>query len=252
MTPTPPSSTAALWARFRFSVVGSLLSSPPATGAQDRHPLPGREDLVSSRHRTRRPVLGRHHRAVVLHGAGASTTTPSPSSAAPCARTAARSPWPRPSPSGSVSSTASTRTGATNCTTTTSPLGEGRSRARAAPLLCHGPTLHAGSRLDAAGPRPQPRQAPAKHRRNPTPNPRDPQLRSPVRRRHSGISTSTTARSRCSPTPAASGCARSRWASSTTTRDSAATSSGTSPRPPRTWSTDSPRRSRNAGCPVLS
>jgi putative transposase len=33
MTPTNPSSTGALWARFRFSVVGSLLSSPPARGA---------------------------------------------------------------------------------------------------------------------------------------------------------------------------------------------------------------------------
>ena len=30
MIPTTPSSTGALWARFRFSVVGSLLSSPPA------------------------------------------------------------------------------------------------------------------------------------------------------------------------------------------------------------------------------
>jgi putative transposase len=33
MTQTNPSSTSALWARFRFSVVGSLLSSPPARGA---------------------------------------------------------------------------------------------------------------------------------------------------------------------------------------------------------------------------
>src|SRR5438445_13649331 len=33
MTQTSPSSTGALWARFRFSVVGSLLSSPPARGA---------------------------------------------------------------------------------------------------------------------------------------------------------------------------------------------------------------------------
>jgi putative transposase len=33
MTPTAVSSTAALWARFRFSVVGVLLSSPPARGA---------------------------------------------------------------------------------------------------------------------------------------------------------------------------------------------------------------------------
>jgi putative transposase len=33
MTPTPPNSTGARWARFRFSVVGSLLSCPPAPGA---------------------------------------------------------------------------------------------------------------------------------------------------------------------------------------------------------------------------
>ena len=69
MTQTPPRSTSALWARFRFSVVGSLLSSPPARGAQDGHPRPCREDLESSRERMRSPVLGRHHRAVVLHGA---------------------------------------------------------------------------------------------------------------------------------------------------------------------------------------
>jgi putative transposase len=33
MSQTHPSSTSALWARFRFSVVGSLLSSPPVRGA---------------------------------------------------------------------------------------------------------------------------------------------------------------------------------------------------------------------------
>jgi putative transposase len=33
MTQTLPSSTGALWARFRFAVVGALLSSPPARGA---------------------------------------------------------------------------------------------------------------------------------------------------------------------------------------------------------------------------
>jgi len=33
MIPTTPNSTGAQWARFRFSVVGSLLSSPPARGA---------------------------------------------------------------------------------------------------------------------------------------------------------------------------------------------------------------------------
>ncbi len=54
MTQHPHPSTAALWARFRFSVVGSLLSSPPARGelrAAIRslsakgwtHPVTGRE-----------------------------------------------------------------------------------------------------------------------------------------------------------------------------------------------------------------
>ncbi len=54
MTQTHPSSTGALWARFRFSVVGSLLSSPPAPGALQTairslaertwsHPVTGRD-----------------------------------------------------------------------------------------------------------------------------------------------------------------------------------------------------------------
>src|SRR5882724_9732149 len=54
MTRTPPRSTAALWARFRFSVVGSLLSSHPARGARKTaihglaaktwtHPITGRD-----------------------------------------------------------------------------------------------------------------------------------------------------------------------------------------------------------------
>jgi hypothetical protein len=54
MTHTCPESTGALWARFRFSVIGSLLSSPPARGAIQReirslaektwsHPTTGRD-----------------------------------------------------------------------------------------------------------------------------------------------------------------------------------------------------------------
>jgi putative transposase len=54
MTQTPKSSTSVLWARFRFSVVGPLLSSPPARGALKttirslaektwRHPVTGRD-----------------------------------------------------------------------------------------------------------------------------------------------------------------------------------------------------------------
>jgi putative transposase len=54
MIPTTPNSTGALWARFRFSVVGSLLSSPPARGTLQpavrsladktwSHPVTGRD-----------------------------------------------------------------------------------------------------------------------------------------------------------------------------------------------------------------
>src|SRR5262245_43002726 len=59
MTPSHPSSTAAAWARFRFSVVGSLLSSPPAHGALKTaigdlaektwsHPVTGRDVQFSA------------------------------------------------------------------------------------------------------------------------------------------------------------------------------------------------------------
>jgi putative transposase len=59
MTQEKPSSTGALWARFRFSVVGSLLSSPPARGALKTairslaaktwsHPVTGRDVRFSA------------------------------------------------------------------------------------------------------------------------------------------------------------------------------------------------------------
>lgn len=59
MTRTELSSTTALWARFRFSVVGALLSSPPARGALRQaigslaektwsHPITGREVRLSA------------------------------------------------------------------------------------------------------------------------------------------------------------------------------------------------------------
>ena len=67
MTQARPSSTGALWARFRFSVVGSLLSSPPARIAQDGDPRSCREDLVASRDPTRYPCRSQHHRTMVLH-----------------------------------------------------------------------------------------------------------------------------------------------------------------------------------------
>ena len=103
MTQTPPSSTGALWARFRFSVVGSLLSSPPAAERSKTaiHGLAAKTWSHPS-DRTRRPVLGRHHRAVVLQGptpARRPRRRPPPRRAA---KTAARCPWPRRWPSGSM------------------------------------------------------------------------------------------------------------------------------------------------------
>src|SRR5437660_12293731 len=64
-----------------------------------------------------------------------------------------------------------------------------------------------------------------------------------------GISISTTAPSRCSR-PAASGSGRWRWPFSMTTRDCAATPSGTCRRPPPIWYTDYRRRFRSVACPV--
>lgn len=59
MTQTDLGSTAALWARFRFSIVGALLSAPPARGALDpaiadlaektwSHPITGRDVRFSA------------------------------------------------------------------------------------------------------------------------------------------------------------------------------------------------------------
>jgi putative transposase len=59
MTHTSPSSTGALWARFRFAVIGSLLSAPPARGALKiaigslaektwSHPITGRDVRFSA------------------------------------------------------------------------------------------------------------------------------------------------------------------------------------------------------------
>ena len=60
MIPSTPSSTAAQWARFRFSVVGSLLSSPPARGAL-------KTAIRSLAAKTwSHPTRGRHGGAVVL------------------------------------------------------------------------------------------------------------------------------------------------------------------------------------------
>jgi putative transposase len=73
MPQTHPSSTSALWARFRFSVVGSLLSSPPARGALQTairslaqrtwsHPVTGRDLRVTADTVARWYYTARHQR----------------------------------------------------------------------------------------------------------------------------------------------------------------------------------------------
>ena len=252
MTPTPPVRPPPCGRGFASPSSARCLSAPPARGAlKTAIRRPGRQDLDASRHRTRRPVLGRHHRAVVLHG----TARPR----RPRRRPAPRRPQglrqgvPRHGPGRAALSPVPRPPALELPTPLRQPrrAGEGRACARAAALVCHGPALHAGARLGAQAEAAARTNAPAKH----VPRSDARRARSaatkPSTSESSGISISTTDRSRCS-LPAASGCARSRWASSMTTRGSAATSSGTSRRPPRTWCTGSPRRSRSAACPVPS
>ena len=80
----------------------ALELSPCARIAPGSDPLPCRKDLVASCDGARRPRRGRHHRAVVLHGAPPARRPGRLPCAAPCVKTAAPSRWRRPSPSGSV------------------------------------------------------------------------------------------------------------------------------------------------------
>ena len=150
MTQTHPSSTGALWARFRFSVVGSLLSSPPARGRSRQRSAPCREDLVASCDRARCPRSRPAPSRAGITWRSASPTTRSAPCAAPCARTVARiSLAPaiaerlhlqyRDHPDWSYQLHYDNL----------AALCEGRSFTGAAPLLFHGQALHAGSRPGA-------------------------------------------------------------------------------------------------------
>ena len=121
MTRKRPSTTGPLWARFRFSVVGSLLSSPPARGSLHRairalaektwaHPVSGRDFRVAA-----------STIACWYYMALRQPDDPVGACAVPCVRTVAGSRWHQQSPSDFISSTGITRTGAINYTMTTSP-----------------------------------------------------------------------------------------------------------------------------------
>ena len=150
MTQPHPSSTGALWARFRFSVVGSLLSSPPARGALKTaihclaaktwsHPVTGRDVRFSAvtierwyytARREHDDPVGALRRAVrkdcgkVSLAAAVAERLHAPVPRAPALELPTALRQPR-------------------------RFGEGRSFTGAAPLLFHGPAVHAGSRPGA-------------------------------------------------------------------------------------------------------
>ena len=122
MTPKPDRSTSTLWARFRFSVVGSLLSSPLPRGELKAalralaaktwtHPVSGREVrfaavTIERWYYTARAREGRPGRRLAPRRAqGLRQGLPGHGAGRAAAGT----------------STATTRTGATSCTTTTWP-----------------------------------------------------------------------------------------------------------------------------------
>ena len=122
MTQTSHRSTATLWARFRFSVVGSLLSAPPARGE-----LKAAIDSLAEKTWTH-PVSGRDVRfaAVTIERWYYTRTAREGRSGRRVATRRTQGLWPGVAgpghrPSVCFASTATIRTGATSCTTTIWP-----------------------------------------------------------------------------------------------------------------------------------
>ncbi len=233
MTTNSDRPTPTAWARFRFSVVGSLLSSPPAHGELKAalEALAGKTWNASGP-RTRGAFLGGHHRAPVLQGparegrpGGRAATGPAQGLWQGLAAAAAgRTPVCAVQSAQALDLPVALRQPGRG--------GQGRPFAGDARFVLHRPAVHAGPRHgpQAAG---RPRALPARSAR---PGGGKSGRSAATRRSTSarcGTSTSTTARSRCSR-PAASGRSRWPWASSTTARGSAATCSGICRKPPRT------------------
>ena len=252
MTPTLSTSTGVLWARFRFSVVGTLLSSPPPRGRSrsPSAPWPPGPGLTPPPDAT-------------------SSSRPSPSSGGttwrgarhddPVAvfRRAVRKDCGKVSLAPDLAQQLSLQYHHSPHWSYQLHYDNLAALVQAEPAL--GPLhsyatvrrVHEGARLGAQAQAPPERTPRRGTRRDRGARPGRSAATRPSTSDRSGISTFTTDRSRCSRPPA-SGSARSPWASSMTTRGSAATSSGTSPRPPRIWCTGSRRRSRNAVYPARS
>ena len=233
MTTNSDQPTPTAWARFRFSVVGSLLSSPPAATENSRprwRPWPGRPGT--------HPAHGREvHFSAVAVGRWCCKARRKKDDPVGVLQRALRKDFGKVSLPPRLAERLfagerPTSTGPTSCTTTTwarrprPTLRWGR-QVRTPPSggTCR-PTAWSASRG-------RPRALPARSARPGGGK----SGRSAATRRstsaHCGTSTSTTARSRCSR-PTASGRSRWPWASSTTARGSAATCSGICRKPPRT------------------
>ena len=195
MTQQPDRSTSASWARFRFSVVGSLLSSPPARGELKAalralaaktwtHPVTGREvrfaaETIERWYYTARARAGRSRRRPATRRAQG-LRQGLPGAGADRASAAA---VPRPPALDLPVALRQPGRG-----------GEGRSVAGAAPLVLHGPAVHAGPRPGAqaaAGAQGPPRRSAA--RRSAAKSARSAATK-PSTSAPCGISTSTTAR----------------------------------------------------------
>ena len=249
MTQTPSQSTSTQWARFRFSVVGSLLSSPPTRGALKTairslaektwcHPVTGRDVRFSAVTIERWYYLARRGgddpvavlRRAVRKDRG-KVTLPSALAQRLLLQYRDHPDWSYQLHYDNLAALV-----------------------KADPSLGRLPSYSTVKRyMQAHGlvrrPRLRPSGRPGEAaRKRDARRGRSAAMRPPMSER-SGISISTMDRSRCSR-QAASGCGRLRWASLMTTRGSAATSSGTSRRLRRIWSTACPRRSRNAVCRV--
>ena len=247
MTPTNPSSTGALWARFRFSVVGSLLSSPPARNALKTairdlaektwsHPVTGRDVHFTAVTIERWYYMARRQhddpvsalRRALRKDCGKVSLT-----AAVAERLMRQY---HDYPHWSYQLHYDNLAALVKANPSFGPLRSYSTVKRY--MQAHGlvrkPTPRPKGRPGEAAPKRDARRARSAATK-------------PSMSGRCGTSISTTDRSRYS-LRAASGCGRSRWASSTIIRDCAATSSGIFRKPPRTWCMASPRRSRNVDC----
>ena len=231
MTRKPPCSTGASWARFRFSVVGSLLSSPPARGALGRairslaektwsHPVTGRDLRVAPGTIARWYYMALRKaddpvgalRRAVRKDCGKISLAPAIAERLHL-QYRNHPDWSYQLHHDNLAA----------LLTADPSLGRLRSYSTVKRYMqAHG--LVRG---------PGPADVPAKRSRNRGVRRARSAATKPSTSERSGISTSTMGRRRCS-LPAASGNARSRWESSTIIRGCAATSNGISRRPPVT------------------